>query len=115
MCDSDHLSSESDCIIELYEFDASTDAEVPETPDMPDDSSEDDSPTYVTEMVPLQCSTRVKRPAPSCLICDHETRGWGMGGKVYDDFVKPRRECIACILCQKRKCECDSFIYENVV
>lgn len=44
MCD--NLSTESDCIIEHYESSASTDAEVLETPNTPDDSSGDNLPTH---------------------------------------------------------------------
>lgn len=50
----DGLSFERNQVIELYEYDASTDAKVPETLDMPDDSSGDYSPAHIMEMVPLQ-------------------------------------------------------------
>lgn len=51
--DDDSLS-ESDWIIEICESDASTGAKIQETQDMPDDSSGDDSPTHVREIVPFQ-------------------------------------------------------------
>lgn len=66
------LSSESYCIIELYVFDTSTDAEVTE---IPDGSSGDDLPADIVEMVSLRQSTRLKRPVPRCLIWDYEISG----------------------------------------
>lgn len=57
------------------------------------------TPTHVMEVVPLRQSTRVKIPAPGCLICDHEIMGSVM--KKTEAYLV--RQCIMCILCQKRK------------
>lgn len=93
----DDSSSESDRIIEICKSNSSTDVEIQETLDTPDDSSGDDSPTRIRVIVPLQLSTKVKKACPSCVICDNQISR--EGSKENSKLpCQTKQQHVACIL-----------------